>query len=229
VLDLPLEILTSVCQQLDLHDLVRVAETCKRLRHGDGGMETLRLPTKSPVVAVLREHAFPRLQSIRRTRSIGCSESWVTYLARCARQRRCREASPIAAGDEHSLFVDGAGRLLACGNSLVQQRVTVMRTPVSPTQPRWPAWPGPSPGGQHGRNSGAERGGRTWPRLHRISTAWPPPEMAGSTRGAATALGSWGKETGWAKETGAPSLLRHWWRDSRACVASPLPVTTVWP
>jgi alpha-tubulin suppressor-like RCC1 family protein len=39
----------------------------------------------------------------------------VAYLARCARQRRCREAPPIAAGLAHTRFVDAAGRLLACG------------------------------------------------------------------------------------------------------------------
>jgi alpha-tubulin suppressor-like RCC1 family protein len=31
------------------------------------------------------------------------------------RQRHCREAPPIAAGDFHSLFINPAGRLLACG------------------------------------------------------------------------------------------------------------------
>jgi alpha-tubulin suppressor-like RCC1 family protein len=113
--DLPLELFSAVCEQLDLHDLVRVAETCKRFRHGDGGPETVELPTKSPIVAALRKHAFDRPELIPSTRPIGCSESWVAYLARCARQRRCREAPPIAAGRKHSLFVVGAGRLLTCG------------------------------------------------------------------------------------------------------------------
>jgi len=43
---LPLEMLTAVCLQLDLRDLVRIAAACKRLRHGDGGLETVQLPTK---------------------------------------------------------------------------------------------------------------------------------------------------------------------------------------
>jgi hypothetical protein len=43
LLDLPLEVLTCVCQQLDLLDLVRVAETCKRFRHGDDGLVTVGL------------------------------------------------------------------------------------------------------------------------------------------------------------------------------------------
>jgi alpha-tubulin suppressor-like RCC1 family protein len=48
-------------------------------------------------------------------RPIGCTESWVAYLARCARQRRCREAPPVVAGQQHNLFADAAGRLLGCG------------------------------------------------------------------------------------------------------------------
>jgi hypothetical protein len=111
LLDLPLEVLTGVCQHLDLHDLVRVAETCKRFRHG--GMETEELPTESPVVTVLRTLAFPCLEVTPDTHPM--ADSWVAYLARCARQRCCREAPPIAAGWEPSLFVDAAGRLLSCG------------------------------------------------------------------------------------------------------------------
>jgi hypothetical protein len=108
-------VLTCVCLQLENHDLVRVAQTCKRFRHGDGGLETLELPTKSAVVTALNEHAFPGGVGIPKTRANGCSESWVAYLARCARQRRCREAPPVAAGYRHSKFLGTAGRLLACG------------------------------------------------------------------------------------------------------------------
>jgi alpha-tubulin suppressor-like RCC1 family protein len=113
VMAIPLDLLTQVCQHLDLRALVRIAATCKRFRHG--GLETVQLPTESPVVTVLRTHAFPLPELTPRTRPVGCSESWVAYLARCARQRRCREAPTIAAGSERSLCVDAAGRLLACG------------------------------------------------------------------------------------------------------------------
>jgi hypothetical protein len=68
------------------------------------------------VVAVLLELAFSRHELVPRTRPSGCSESWVAYLARRARQRRCSEAPPIAAGLGHNLLVDAAGRLLACGH-----------------------------------------------------------------------------------------------------------------
>jgi hypothetical protein len=115
LLELPLEVLTDVCLELQLFDLVRVAATCKRFRHGEGGQETAELPSKSPVVTPLRKLAFPGGELIPSTRPLGCSESWVAYLARCVRQRRCREASPIAAGYEHNLLVDSACRLLACG------------------------------------------------------------------------------------------------------------------
>jgi hypothetical protein len=114
--DLPLEVLTQVCRHFGLRDLVRVCQACKRFRHG--GLATVELPTEQPVVAVLRELAFPRLDLVPSTRSICCSESWVAYLARCVRQRRCWEAPPIAAGWGHSRFVDAAGRLLACGEGI---------------------------------------------------------------------------------------------------------------
>jgi alpha-tubulin suppressor-like RCC1 family protein len=134
--DLPLDLFTAVCQHLDLHDLIRVAETCKRFRHGDGGLETAELPTKSPVVTALRGLVFPGGEQIPRTRSAGCSESWVAYLARCARQRRCREAPPSAAGTWHTLFVDAAGTLLACGHCAAVghgdgRRATFLPTPVA--------------------------------------------------------------------------------------------------
>jgi hypothetical protein len=94
-------VLINVCGQLDFRDL-------KRFRHGDGGLEPVELPTKSPVVAVLREHAFPGGVGISSTRPIGCLESWVAYLARCARHRRCREAPPITSGYHHSVIVGAA-------------------------------------------------------------------------------------------------------------------------
>jgi hypothetical protein len=50
LLDLPHELFTAVCQQLDLLDLARIAATCKRFRHGDGGLQTAELPTKPPAV-----------------------------------------------------------------------------------------------------------------------------------------------------------------------------------
>jgi alpha-tubulin suppressor-like RCC1 family protein len=114
--DLPLEVLTHVCRHFGLRDLVRVSQTCKRFRHG--GLASVELPTESPVVTVLREHAFSRPELVPSTRPIGCSQSWVAYLARCARQRRCREAPPIAAGYHESLLANPCGRLLTCGKGL---------------------------------------------------------------------------------------------------------------
>jgi alpha-tubulin suppressor-like RCC1 family protein len=115
LLDLPLEMLTGVCHQLDLQDLVCVSATCKRFRQGECELQTVELPTGSPAVTALRELAFFGGELAPHTRPIGCSESWVAYLARCARQRRCREAPPVAAGFQSSLFVDATGRLVACG------------------------------------------------------------------------------------------------------------------
>jgi alpha-tubulin suppressor-like RCC1 family protein len=115
---LPLEVLTGVCLQLNLQDLVRVAETCKRFRLGDGGLETVELPTRLPVVTALCKLAFPRRELIPSTRPTGCTESWVAYLARCAWQRCCFEAPLIVAGFAYSLFVDANRHLLACGRDL---------------------------------------------------------------------------------------------------------------
>jgi hypothetical protein len=136
LLDLPLEVLTSVCLQLDLRALVRVAETCKRFRHGEGALETADLPTKSPVVTALRELALPGGELVPTTLPIGCSESWVAYLARCVRQRRCREAPPIAADYVHSLFLDVAGQMLECGERAAvghgdEEETSLLPTPVA--------------------------------------------------------------------------------------------------
>jgi hypothetical protein len=133
LLDLPLEMLTHVCRQLDLHHLLRISATCKRFRHGDDGLETVELPIKSPVVTILREHAFPGGDLIPSTRPIGCSESWVTYMARCARQRRCRESPRSAAGGSMSLFVDAAGWLLTCGDGAVTGHGGVRGVALLPT------------------------------------------------------------------------------------------------
>jgi hypothetical protein len=114
--DLPLDMLTTVCLHLDIPDLVRFAAACKRFRVGDPGLETVELQ-KSPVVMALWERAFPRSELVQFTRPTGCSESWIAYLARCARQHRCREAPPIAAGYQRALFVDATGLLMAAGRS----------------------------------------------------------------------------------------------------------------
>jgi alpha-tubulin suppressor-like RCC1 family protein len=78
----------------------------------------VELNIKSPVFAALCQHAFPRLALSAVTRSATCTESWVSYLARGVRQRRCRESPHIAAAFSATLFVDPANRLLACGQSV---------------------------------------------------------------------------------------------------------------
>jgi hypothetical protein len=133
VMDLPLELFTAVCQQLDIRDLVRLAATCKRFRHGEGGLETVELPTKSPVDTALRELAFPGGELVPSMRPTGCAESWVASLARCVRQRRCREAPPIAAGKWHSLLLDAAGLLLACGQGAAAGHGNAQRVYSDPT------------------------------------------------------------------------------------------------
>jgi alpha-tubulin suppressor-like RCC1 family protein len=57
------------------------------------------------VITALLQHAFPGGEKVPSARPAGLGLGL----------GRCREAPPIAAGRCHSLFVDVAGRLLACG------------------------------------------------------------------------------------------------------------------
>jgi alpha-tubulin suppressor-like RCC1 family protein len=82
---------------------------------------------------------------VPRTRPIGCLESWVAYLARCARQRRCREVPTIAVGDRHSLCVDVAGRLLACGTDVAVGHGCEGRSGTDPNCPRYLVYPDATP------------------------------------------------------------------------------------
>jgi hypothetical protein len=169
LLDLPLEMLTRVCQELDLSDLVRVAGTCKRFCHGDGGLvETLELPTKSPVVTALLERSCLRPELATSTRPSGCAESWLAYLPRCARQRRCRDAPPIAAGYHRSVFVTPAGRLLAYGEGFAAGHDDADGIHSDPKL--WPPW--------------LFLGCGAWRRG--LSTASPSAGMAASTLGGVT-------------------------------------------
>jgi hypothetical protein len=136
--ELPLEILTHVCQQLSLRDLVRVAAICKRFRHG--GLETMELPTESPVVTALCKHAFPRPELVPSTRPDGCSNSWVAYLARCARQSRCREAPPMSAGAGYSVFLDATRQLQECDECFLEgqgRNVYPLPNPIAAIASPW--------------------------------------------------------------------------------------------
>jgi hypothetical protein len=57
----------------------------------------------------------------------------VTYLVRCARQRRGLEAPLVAAGWKHSLVVDTSGRLLACGKGYAVGHGAMQVTHLIPT------------------------------------------------------------------------------------------------
>jgi hypothetical protein len=78
----------------------------------------VELPSKAPVVAALLKHGFAGGELVPSTRPIGCSESWVAYLAGCIPQRLCREAPPIAAGERHSSFLGASSQVLACGEGI---------------------------------------------------------------------------------------------------------------
>lgn len=95
----PSEVLQCVYQHLGVRDRVRVAASARFFRYGRS-----ELPSESVVATVLREHAFTGGGLIPPKRTIGCSELWVAYLARRARQRRCRGGPPFAAGWSQSVF-----------------------------------------------------------------------------------------------------------------------------
>jgi hypothetical protein len=206
--DLPLEVLTHICRHLGLRDLVRVSQSCKRFRHG--GPQTVELPIETPVVGDLRERAFPRSKPVPRTRPAGCSESWVAYLARCVRQRRCREAPSIAAGLRHSMFLDATGRLLTCGHGPSvgqghERAVVSIPTPVSAM-----AWV---------RVQSMAAG-----RDHSLALGWDGRVYSWG----ANYSGQLGPRRQDATETRSTGLHRCWWRDLQVCGASRL-IGAAWP
>jgi hypothetical protein len=88
-LDLLVALLTAVCLHLDLRDLVCITEACKTFfpprQRLAGDFDCEKLPTKSPVATA--PLAFPGGELIPSTRLLGCSDSWIVYLARFVRQR----------------------------------------------------------------------------------------------------------------------------------------------
>jgi hypothetical protein len=179
--NLSLELVSALCLHLDPRALVRFAAVCRRFSYGDGAVTS-----ESPVVPALRKHACPGSELIPSMQPAGCSESCVAYLARCARQRRCQDAPPLAVGDSHSLYLDAAGRLLAFGKG--------------------------ASAGQDGENavfassSMVSSGFACGASPRAVRTASPSAGMAGSFRGATEAVGSWATEI-----PPAPAWLRRQW------------------
>jgi hypothetical protein len=115
LVELPIEVLTHICRRLSTYDILHVAATCARFRHG--GQATVELPSESPVVTAMLDHPSCRRETLPSLRAARCNESWVSYLVR-RQQQRCRlDEPPIAATTGLSAYVDKAGRLLTCGRS----------------------------------------------------------------------------------------------------------------
>jgi alpha-tubulin suppressor-like RCC1 family protein len=151
------------------------------------------------VITALRKHAFPGGVGIPSTRPVGCSESWVAYLARCARQRRCREAPPIGAGGNHSLFMDASGRLLTCGMGVAVGHGDAEVEIVYPS-------PTPVSALANVRVRSVAVGYE-----HSLALGWDDRVYSW----AATALGNWDTETC------SRGVCQRWLRISGACAASP--------
>jgi hypothetical protein len=181
----------------------RLAEL-QRFRHG--GPETVELPTESPVVAVLREHALTHVVLVPRTRPIGCTESWVAYLARCVRQHCFREAPSIAAGDRRqTLLVDANGRLLACGRGDAVghgRKLTIHSDAIPVAAMAKVSVRSVAAGHEHSLALGWD--GRVY---------------------------SWGQNTSGqlGPATRSSGSRRCWWRDSRTCAALPRVELTATP
>jgi hypothetical protein len=173
-----------------------------RWRAGDGGAANKLAGRHSAARACL---PWRRAGHVR---PIG-SESWVAYLARCARQRRCPEAPPFAAGSQHSLFRDEVGRLLACGRGAAaghgdEEAIYSDPAPVA------------AMAGVRVRSVAAGR-------CHSLALTWNGRVYSWGENG----NGQLGQGDRLTKSAPALVLRRRWWRGSRACAASPRLIITV--
>ena len=112
---LPPELLTVILSALDTRSLARLAATCQPL--------WLDAPTPvsspreiGPVEAELRLRAKTRGLDAGSSLPAG-STSWVSCLLKRDRRDAQRRQAPLAAGSDHSIFVDTRGRLFTCGFS----------------------------------------------------------------------------------------------------------------
>jgi len=114
LLELPTEIVSIVITQLeDLPDLARLAATCHMLWCDAPAAAEWQI---GPVELELRQRAEARRLVIDSSLPEGAA-SWVSYLLKRELRDALRRQAPLAAGSQHSVFVDRKGRLLTCGKT----------------------------------------------------------------------------------------------------------------
>jgi len=112
LLQLLAELQAVILSKLDICDLALLAATCRSLCR-DAPAPPPPPRTIGPVEAELRRRAEARGLEIGSSLPEGAT-SWVTCLLKRDR-RDAQMQAPLAAGRDHSIFVDRAGHLLTCG------------------------------------------------------------------------------------------------------------------
>jgi len=151
LLQLPAELLSVILSNLDACDLARLAAT-GRLLCRDAPTPPPPPRAIGPVETELRRRAEACGLDAGSSLPEGAT-SWVERLLK----RECRDAqrrqTPLAAGHEHSIFVDKGGRLLTCGRDLDSTRLLghALDPAADPTLCReiGPPTPVPSMQGRH--------------------------------------------------------------------------------
>jgi len=114
LLQLPAELLAVILSSLDIHDLARLAATCRSLCRD--APTPPPLPRQiGPVETELRLRAEARGLVVGSALPKGAT-SWVACLLKRDRRDAQMCQVPLAVGHDLSIFVDKGGRLLTCGS-----------------------------------------------------------------------------------------------------------------
>jgi len=144
---LPSELLSVVLSHLGMHDLARLAATCRPLWRDAPTPPPRPMPLLRPMGLVeteLRRRATARGLRIGSSLPKGAL-SWVPYLLKRVRCDMLRWETRLAAGNGFSVFLDAEGRLLTCGSENTEEAGRVLGHAVDPdADPDEPRSIGPS-------------------------------------------------------------------------------------
>jgi len=156
--EVPAELMSIILSHLDLHDLARLAATCRSLCRD---APTPPPPPRAiwPVEIELRRRAEARGLDVGSSLPEGAA-SWVACLLKRDRRDTQLRQAPLAVGSKHSIFVDKGGRLLTCGRDRIGNSILLRRSALllghavdpdaDPNMPRKIGPPTPVPS-MHGR------------------------------------------------------------------------------